>query len=191
MYPVSFYILAGGKNSRMGKDKGLLPFSENQTFVEKIISELSPLKLPVTIISENPAYQPYAHTIPDLTPKIGPLGGIYTALAHASTDYVFILTCDSPFITTGMIKEFLQNCRFDSGIQACVTKSNGRIYPLTAVYRKTARSAIETMITEKNYRVKDLLPKIKYQEILLPEQFVRNINRPEEYKQYILTYENH
>ncbi len=191
MYPVSFYILAGGKNSRMGKDKGLLPFSENQTFIEKIISELSPLNLPVTIISENPAYQQYAHTIPDLTPKIGPLGGIYTALIHASTGYVFILTCDSPFITAGMIKEFLQNCRFDSGIQACVTKSNGRIYPLTAVYHQSSIGVVEEQIVKKNYRVKDVLSNIKYQEILLPEQFVLNINRPEEYKQYILTYENH
>ena len=185
MLPLSFYILAGGQNSRMGKDKGLLPFDNKKTFIEKIIEEIKPLNLPLTIISENNAYQQYGHTIPDITPKIGPMGGIYTALANAKTDYVFMLTCDSPFITTEMLHTFLNQCDFSSETQAFVTKSNGRIYPITAIYHKSVLPVLDELIAEKNYRVRDVLQNVKFQEIEIPEAFILNINNEYEYKKHI------
>ena len=50
---IDAYILAGGKSSRMGSDKGLILF-RGKPLIEKVIEQLHPLFEKFIIVSNNP-----------------------------------------------------------------------------------------------------------------------------------------
>ncbi|MDM8566837.1 molybdenum cofactor guanylyltransferase MobA [Candidatus Halobeggiatoa sp. HSG11] len=98
-------ILAGGRAERMnGQDKGLLLFN-NKCMIEHVINTLRP-QVNNLIISANRNQERYYQLSksPILTDDFGyysgPLAGIATALAHASTDYVLSVPCDAPLISS-------------------------------------------------------------------------------------------
>jgi molybdopterin-guanine dinucleotide biosynthesis protein A len=181
---ISFYILAGGQNSRMHKkDKGLLQFDDNHLFIEKIISSVSAYNFPVFIVSENEKYNNYAPTIKDITKKIGPMGGVYTALTHAQTPWICNLPCDSPFIHKEDIDLLLNN--LTAGVQAVVLKAKEKLFPLNACYHKNCITVLERYIESGNYKMKDFLQQIHIQEIECNYLHLLNINTPQEYQQYL------
>src|ERR1035437_7677768 len=93
------YILAGGKSSRMGTDKGLLVFNK-KTIIQHVIAQLKPVVKEVIIVSNNRDYEKFGvKVIADIIKNIGPAGGIHAALSHSNTNHNFIVSCDMPFIT--------------------------------------------------------------------------------------------
>ena len=91
MKKIEAFILAGGKSSRMGADKGLIDL-DGSPMIQSTIDVLELLDIPVNIIANNGAYIKLGQPIyEDILQDKGPLGGIYTALAKAKTDRVIIL----------------------------------------------------------------------------------------------------
>lgn len=78
-------ILAGGRSSRFGQDKGLYPW-RGKPLAEHARDILMP-NVPNLAISTN-NQEAYAYLglplIPDLVPGCGPLGGMYSALRYVS-----------------------------------------------------------------------------------------------------------
>ena len=92
-------VLAGGKSSRMGRDKALVQV-EGITLLDRAIEQLRPHAKEVLVIGDPARYTPiHAHVVPDDEPGNGPLGGLVTALAHARYVRVLVLACDMPNIT--------------------------------------------------------------------------------------------
>ena len=93
-------ILAGGKSSRMGTEKGLILY-KNKPFVEHIIEAMNPLVDNIIIISNNKAYKSFGfRCYEDLIKNTGPLAGIYTGLRYSKTENNLIVSCDVPLINT-------------------------------------------------------------------------------------------
>jgi molybdopterin-guanine dinucleotide biosynthesis protein A len=89
MFSSAGIILAGGRSTRMGKDKALLPlpYDESVTFVEHLTTMLtaqcSDVVLVVRDMTQAALYQHIGiPVVTDDTPDIGPLMGLYTGL-HA------------------------------------------------------------------------------------------------------------
>ena len=83
---ISGYILAGGKSSRMGSDKGLMLLNK-KAVIQHAIEQLEKSVKNIFIISNNIEYEKFGFKlIPDLIKDIGPAGGIYTALKHTHTN---------------------------------------------------------------------------------------------------------
>src|SRR6478736_747967 len=100
------YILAGGKSSRMGTDKGLI-LLKDKSIIEYVIEIVKPLFKKVFIVSTNSDYSKFGlELIPDLIKEIGPAGGILTAMDHCETEIFFVVSCDMPFISSAAV-EFL------------------------------------------------------------------------------------
>lgn len=95
-------ILAGGKSSRMGKDKGLCDF-KGKALVSYAIETLRPL-CGNLMISANYFPEKYAEfdlpVIADEVKNIGPMGGILSCLKQSHTQHNLVLSCDTPFVTT-------------------------------------------------------------------------------------------
>ena len=73
-------ILAGGKSSRMGQDKGLLMLN-GRTFMSHIIEALEPVVSDIIIVSNNSDYDIYKlKRVADILKDSGPLAGLYTGL---------------------------------------------------------------------------------------------------------------
>ena len=177
-------ILAGGRSSRMGRDKALLELNE-QKFIDLLVQELSGCCKVMISAAHQDDYAGYGvPVIADETKGIGPIEGIRQALRSSGSDYVFVCAVDTPFVRKEMIQylaEFIS-----SDYDAFVFRDGNRIHPHIGIYSRTALPAIEEMIGEKQYRLTELLSRIrtKYVDIgtsCFDRKVLRNINTPDDY----------
>jgi molybdopterin-guanine dinucleotide biosynthesis protein A len=131
-------ILAGGLATRLGGTaKGLLPTPQG-TIIERLFCQLAAAAIDEMIIVANDPgpYAAFGKTIiGDLRPRVGPLGGIEAALAHAGEAYdaVLLLPCDLPNISASEIRGLLEAFARDPRRAAVAVTSDGRQHPLCAV----------------------------------------------------------
>lgn len=162
------YILAGGKSSRMGKDKALLKI-KNKTFLENAVDALRPHCSAVKIVL-NRSQNHFIKKIPadvlyifDIFENRGAPGGIHAALKDCETEFAVILAVDLPFVSSKTIEKLSEIAvEFDEFSAFVPLQNDGRLQPLCAVYRvKDCLSEIENFLEiEKSLSVKDYLKKI-------------------------------
>ena len=163
---ISGFILAGGKSSRMGSDKGLIEFA-GRPMIEHSILALKPLCSSIQIITNNNEYRDLGYSVHhDLIKDKGPLGGICTALSLSKTRLNLIITCDSPFVTSDLLSHLIEQ---SEGFDAVVPLFNDRVYPLTAVYAATCYTAFNKRLIENKLRVKDAIKFMNTKQIELDE----------------------
>ena len=127
-------ILAGGKSSRMGRDKALLIFN-NKTFLDHIVCAIKPLVDEILIISSNKDHQvDDCTTIADLISNSGPIAGIYTGLKHTNTENNLVLSCDIPMVQTSILELIIKNNELDKDVVQIIDDQYSM--PLVALYKK-------------------------------------------------------
>jgi len=137
------YILAGGKSSRMGTDKGLV-IVDGKPMIQHIINEIEQLNVPIYIVTNNIAYEQFKlPIIKDIIPDKGPLGGILTALSHSKTSKNVLLSCDTPFITTHIIEKLLLE---SAQSEITISKFKDKLHPLIGIYDTKLKNRIEDEI---------------------------------------------
>lgn len=131
---VTGILLAGGKSSRMGKDKGLMEF-KGKFLAEYALDLLRSHCSEVLISSENSAYEQFSiPLVPDDYPDKGPMGGIYSAMKQSAHDWCLVLACDLPYINTKLIRALLAETV--SGYSCIVPVHDELTEPLAALYHK-------------------------------------------------------
>lgn len=133
----SAVILAGGKSSRMGRDKAWLPLVGQPLLARQIelVRELAPEEI---FISGRTVTDYTSFGCPVLTDEFadaGPLAGIAAGLEAASAPLVLVLAVDMPEMTSAMLRELLERCVSGTGV---VPRVNRRLEPLAAFYPKAA-----------------------------------------------------
>jgi molybdopterin-guanine dinucleotide biosynthesis protein A len=182
-------VLAGGRSSRMGTPKALLPFDGEPLiahvvealrawFPEVVVvaargQDLPPL--PVTLVHDEVAYQ-------------GPVSGIYNGLRAAAGEVSFVTSCDSVFLNPEVIDLVLQRI---ADHDVAVPHWQGRFQPLHAAYRRTVLPYLEEQLERGELRPVQLFDKVATRRI--DEQEIRaidpegwtffNMNTPEDYEQ--------
>ena len=152
-------ILAGGKSSRMGTDKGLVLFGK-QPLVSYSITLVQQICKNIYISTANKDYEQFNHElISDIIPDIGPIGGIYSALNKIDSNYFFVLSCDIPYALL-TIAELLLKYIHDYEIVVPVW-GNSKIEPLFGFYSKSILPALKNQIDNKNFKMIDLLKECK------------------------------
>ena len=179
------YILAGGKSSRMGVDKGLMLF-KGKAIIEYVIEQIQPVVQKVVIISNNPEYKKFGvEVIPDLIKDIGPAGGIHTALQHTDNNLNFMLSCDMPFITKEAIQYIIKNA-MQSQIALPVHKD--KIEPLFGVYSKECSNTWFELISKGIIKLQDLVVSFNLKTIdvenhsLFNDSLFMNINTKKDFE---------
>jgi molybdenum cofactor guanylyltransferase len=149
-------ILCGGKSKRMGFDKSGIKIKD-KLLIEVIAEELEQIFESIILISndkekfKNTKY----NVVQDIIPNSGPAGGIYTALSHADSKYVFITACDMPRINLNYIRymiDIMKENKFD-GVAACNNRE--QIEPLYAFYSTDMISTFEAELEKSNFRILD------------------------------------
>ncbi|WP_213806155.1 molybdenum cofactor guanylyltransferase [Granulicella sp. dw_53] len=104
---VGGYVLAGGKSSRMGQDKALLPL-QGKPLVLHAVVKLRRVCMDVHILSSKAELDAYAPLVRDLHPGSGPLGGIEAALMHSQHDWNLFMPVDMPFLPSSFLDRWVR-----------------------------------------------------------------------------------
>lgn len=176
-------ILAGGKSSRMGADKGFLLLNE-KSFIQYSIDALKPLVSKIIIVSDNADYDAFGlKRVNDVTKNAGPVAGICSGLEASSTEFNLILSCDIPLITSEILQKLIDN--IDKVSQIIQIESNGKSMPLIALYKKEVLTAFETFLKNDERRLRVAIESCISKNIVLEKEHefsTMNINTQNELK---------
>ena len=174
-----------GHSTRMGCDKALLKL-KHQTFLGRLAEELAGCsELFISCAAAGDYSDCGLEVLVDEHLNIGPIEGIRHALSHASSDYVFICSVDTPFVKREMM---LYLAEFISSDYDCyVFRDKDRIHPLCGIYKRAVLPAVLEQIAEGNYRMMRLLTRVrtKYVDIgtsCFDPRALLNINTPADYQ---------
>lgn len=179
-------ILVGGKSNRMGRDKAFLEFA-GKPLLERAVGLFRESFERVTLAG-GPVERFAGYGLPvlrDIFPGSA-LGGLYTGLYHAETEYIFVSPCDLPFPSKSVLRYL---CSLRNGHDAVVPVTRHGFEPLFALYAKKCLDPMKRLLESGNLCVYNFYPRIKVRHVSSEElapldkegKSFLNINTPEEY----------
>jgi len=174
-------IFAGGKSSRMGVDKSLLPFGGFGSLAEYQYYRLSELFDVVYISAKSNKFDFDVNIITDCYGDSSPLVGLVSIFETIDIDEVFVLSVDSPFVDRTIIdKLYLQAIPYKDVIIASTL--NG-LEPLCGIYRRGILPKAKEFLDNNNHRLQALLKELDTQEVIFTQKDIfANLNYPNEYQ---------
>lgn len=148
-------VLAGGKSSRFGKDKGS-SIVGNKKMVSHVIETVQSIGINdiLLITNQSQLYQEYKeYTYEDKIKNVGPLGGIYTGLSISKHQFNLVLACDIPLVDTELIQTVIKKFR----PPISVLSYNNKIHPLIGIYSKESIMSIEMAISNNQLKLIELI----------------------------------
>ncbi|MGB0334579.1 MAG: molybdenum cofactor guanylyltransferase [Opitutales bacterium] len=146
-------VLAGGKSTRMGRDKALLSYDGEQTQLEKTSALLQSVCSRVLVSQRRSQAFPLpagTEVIHDCMDQVkGPLCGILSAMhAHPEVHWL-VLACDLPRIEVTTLKKLCDAFRGSApSLTAYRSSHNGLPEPLCAVYPAGSDAELLTLSKE-------------------------------------------
>ncbi len=149
--PITIAILAGGRSRRMGRDKAFVPFN-GRPLIQTIIKTLSGLGDELIIISNTPSdYVQFGLPLfSDRYMDHGSLGGLHTAVYHASHPHALVAACDMPYLNRDLLHHLI-SLRHEADL--IVPRWTQFPEPLHAVYSKNCLPAIEKKLIAKQLKI--------------------------------------
>ncbi|WP_345988333.1 molybdenum cofactor guanylyltransferase MobA [Sulfurimonas sp. HSL1-2] len=183
-FPLPCVIFAGGKSSRMGRNKALLPFDGFATLAEYQYARLFPL-FDATFISVKttegyPERLPYLPDDPSITDS-APTAGFITAFRSLGAERIFALSVDTPFVDAAVIRALLSH---DSDeLDAVIARTEGGTHPLCGIYHRSLLARFETMAATGDHKLGRMLSERRVRYVDFDEeQLFSNLNHLHEYE---------
>ncbi len=185
-------VLCGGQSRRMGRPKATLPFGP-ELMLLRVVRLLSQAVEPIVVVGADgqrlPSLAPEVRVTRDRRPDRGPLEGIATGLRAlpAGTDAAFVTGCDVPFLKPEFVRRMIE---LAEGFDMAVPHVGSFDEPLSAVYRTSVVSEIETLLAEGRRRTALLCERVRAHRVtaeMLADvdrdlESLRNANTPEDYQ---------
>jgi molybdopterin-guanine dinucleotide biosynthesis protein A len=170
MYP-SIAILAGGNSSRFGCDKALTKLAGKE-IIKYIIDEFINSANIYIIAKKNNKYrQLNIPIVIDTYSEQLPLIGIITALEKINSEFIFVIPADMPFIRKDMLEVLVDN--IDNESEVILPRINGKMYPLTALYKRSVKETLEYYYKNGLYKLIDILSFLNVK--ILDESYFNNL----------------
>lgn len=174
------FVLVGGRSSRMGRDKALLP-AGSKTLAEQTADYVKHAAGNVTLIGPPDRYGFLGlPVIPDVAEGLGPLAGLCTALRISAAEWNLIVACDMPGLNAEFLRKLLESAEI-AGKDCLVPSSARGMEPLCAVYHARILPAVESALNRKLLKMQDFVRQLDH--AIWPVEdaaLVRNVNTREE-----------
>ena len=177
---VAAVILAGGKNSRIKREKSLLKI-DNKPLLGNIVSTLSnSFEELIVITSKNEikAEFPYLTFYNDEFIDCGPLAGIHAAFKNSDADFLFVCACDMPNLNPEIIKKQISKIN-NSEADIIVPRHSEGIEPLHAIYSRSCLPFIEKQLKNNICSIRSFYEKMRVSYLDLDDEQIKyfyNIN---------------
>ena len=152
----SALLLAGGKSSRMGRDKALLEI-DGQPLWQRQIATLRALAPEQLLLSGPPRADWNGYDVlPDEMTDAGPLAGIAAALEKCLSCHLVVLAVDLPYMTRNFLESLLALCLDGRG----AVPRGGRGYePLAAVYPISCAPLAGEALRQRDFSLQNFVRK--------------------------------
>ncbi|MDP3465932.1 MAG: molybdenum cofactor guanylyltransferase MobA [Sulfuricurvum sp.] len=191
MFDLPCVLFAGGKSSRMGQDKSLLPFGGYTSLAEFQYCRLSKLFTHVFISTKTAdKFDFEANFILDPSDvDFAPTAGFVSAFDTLACERFFVLSVDSPFVNEECIRTLLDADSAD--LDAVIAKTSSGTHPLTGLYHVSLLGEFRRMLQESDHRLGKLLSvsATRFVEFENEDPFM-NLNQPHEYEEALSRYNN-
>jgi molybdenum cofactor guanylyltransferase len=184
-FDMTCIIFAGGKSSRMGRDKALLPFAGYPTLTQYQYERLQKLFRRVCISAkEADKFEFEADVIPDTveTGIYAPTAGFVSVFNHLDDEKFFVLSVDAPFVEARQISDIIAADSDD--VDAVIAKTDSGSHPMCGIYHRSLLPEFERMLREDNHRLGQLLRQSHSRYVCFDDEIpFANLNRPQEYQE--------
>lgn len=177
-------VLAGGKSSRMGQDKGLM-LLRGKPMIQYVLEAINGCQIPAIIVSANAVYSQFGYeVIPDIELNKGPMGGLLSAMESVNATHVLLLSCDMPLITSDIIIHLTSEVEEHS---VTVARIKNQLMPLLAVYSLRIKDAVKQRITLNELKMHDLINAVDHKIVSydnyksLNSHWYINVNSPADF----------
>lgn len=184
-------ILAGGKSTRMGEDKGLIPYYgiEHRLYLAGLLVPFCD-KVFISCNQHPPSKNESAvNYLMDCVPSKGPISGLLSAFQTHPESAWLVVPCDLPLFSSQHVKQLIGER--DLNVLATLFKSPTRDVPepLIGIWESASFPLIEKQFKEGNYRLRNLLKndQIRLVTVRDPEGLT-NVNTPEEKREFSLAH---
>lgn len=193
MYNTPCILFAGGKSSRMGKNKALLPFAEYESLAHYQYERLKEHFNTVYIATKEPKL--FSHIdakfidesdYPDI---YAPTAGFVSAFKQLKdVKALFVLSVDAPFVNKEIFDAVTKFS--DSDYDAIIVRTLSGMHPMCGIYSRSLAPTLEKMLQEDNHKLGQLLKNAKVHYIEIEdEELLMNVNTPDEYQKALKTLE--
>jgi molybdopterin-guanine dinucleotide biosynthesis protein A len=185
-------VLCGGKSTRMGTSKALLPFGP-ETMLQRVVRLLREVVSPIVVVTA--ADQP----LPPLPGDVilarderearGPLEGLRAGLKAlpAQCEAAYVTSCDVPLLVPGFVSEMIRRAE---GHDIAVVEIDGFPHPLSAVYRRSVLAHAEALLAADRLRPVFLFDAVDTRRVQASEmtgvdpdlRTLRNLNTRDDYE---------
>ncbi len=187
-------VLCGGKSSRMGTAKALLPFG-TELLIQRVVRILQGVVAPVVVVAareqELPPLPGDVVVVRDEFEALGPLAGIATGLAALAgkADAAYVTATDVPLLRPEFVAAIVDRIRGNPAADLVIPQQGKFYQPLSAAYRCSLEPVIRQMVTDGKLRPAGLVDAAH--SVVIPVDDLRsvdpdlesllNCNTPEEY----------
>ena len=184
-------VLAGGKSTRMGTSKALLPFGP-ETMLQRVVRLLGEVVGPIVVVAaadqELPALPDGVIVTRDEREGRGPLEGLRAGLKALppDCDVAYATSCDVPLLDQAFVGRMLV---LAEGFDVAVMEVDGFAHPLSAVYRRATLPHIEALLVADRLRPLFLFEAVRTRRVLPDEmtadpelRTLRNLNTRDDYE---------
>jgi molybdenum cofactor guanylyltransferase len=180
-FEITCVILCGGKSSRMGEDKSLLPFSSSKTLTQYQFDRLKPYFKNIYLSSKTDKFDFISanELILDENKDIfSPILALNTIFDKLKNQKVFIITVDTPLVSIESISKLIDESK---DVDICVAQTE-KIHNLCGVFSSNISSTIKNMIENDIHKIGYLIKNNKFKVIEFQnnDEFI-NINNKNDY----------
>ena len=182
-------VLAGGRSSRMGRPKAMLPFA-GEPLIVHVVRVLETMFAEIVVVAALDQELPVlpGMLVRDQVAYLGPVSGMCHGLSASTKDVCFVTSCDAPFLNRPLIAHLLSQI---SDVDVVVPFWQERLQPLHAAYRTSVLPLLEAQLERGELRPILLYDKVRTRKIQ-KDDILRfdpdglsflNVNTPEDYEQ--------
>ena len=186
---LTLIVAAGGKSTRMGRDKRFLPLDGEALLARtlrkgrmvgfsSIVLAAEGERSDLTALAEEHG----AYLVTDEISAQGPAAAIAAGLAAAKTEWALVLSADMPFYDFELVRTLLPYANGDT--QVILPTLSGYWQPLAALYRRDAGAAFSTAIARGDRKLGVILRGLAVCEVPLTVDagLFFNVNTPAAYR---------
>ena len=185
MFDIPCVIFAGGKSSRMGENKALLPFAGFNTLTEFQLTRLKKIFKTVYIsCKDKNIFDINASFIEDIKTDstYAPTLGFVSVFDYIEEDSFFAISVDSPFVNAKEITKILEID--NNNADATIAKTDFGTHPLCGIYHRSLHTDFKNMQENDNHKLGFLLKNSKTNFVYFEEEKAfLNLNHPHEYQE--------